>query len=244
MEQKSWNQCLSKYNADIMNKDMTVTLAGSDVGIFSYGRNILRQYNKAQIKFVLTRDSENLFQEKLLSLALQKILRTTRFGRIGIMYDRKNTWAKKNLLELKIDQLDYQPVDKRAVQKPEIHTFEYRVLRDMALEGFADSVEFRRLARKNLRPVKQANCDSVLFLDDIMGADAPQEQWKSLAGTQRKIFCLSDFVLDLPEVAEKISAWKNSEKRNITIELDDFWTPQKEFVSERAQQVLRTKLKK
>jgi hypothetical protein len=227
-----------------MNQNIYFTITGSDVGIFAFGRNILREYNKANLKFVLTRDSENALQEKLLVLALQKILTTTRFGRIGIMHDRKNLWAKKKLAALNIDDFAYQPADSRANLKPEIHIFEYPVLRDMALEGLADSVEFRRLTRKYLRPAKQANCDTILLLDDIMGSDSARKQWTALAGTQREIICLSDFVLGLSAVSEKKSAWEQAEKRSIEIELDEFWTEQKEFVYEQAQKVLRTKLKK
>jgi hypothetical protein len=156
--------------------------------------------------------------------------------------DRKNLDAKKMLHELHIHAFEYTPSDKRAATSPEIHTFEYQVLREMALEGLADSVEFRRLARKFLRSAKHANCDSILLLDPIMGHETARKQWQSLAGTQRKIFCLSDFVLDVPEIAVVTDTWKDIPKRSIEIELDAYWSKQKEFVYTRAQKILRTKL--
>lgn len=226
-----------------------LTLSGNTLGIFAYGRVILKKNNQAQLRFVLKTETmgNDFFQEKLLTSALQKILTVTRFGRIGILYDRKNIWAKRLLKNPSSILLDshqcsnvYAPSDKRAVKTPEIQVFEYQVLRDMAQEGLSGTVEFRRLARKYLRPTKHAHCDTLLLLDDIMGEESTRKQWQALAGTQQKIVCLSDFVLDLPDVSEKIS--KQNTQRFIELDLDDFWVEQKEFVYARAEQVLRTKL--
>lgn len=233
-----------------MVSNNVLTLSGNNLGIFVYGAMILKKYNQAQLRFVLHDNpgTNDLFQAPLLDSAFQKILTETRFGRIGILYDRKNFWAKhvqtnpSLILDTHRVSSVYAPSDKRAVQTPEIRGFEYQVLCDMAQEGLSTSLEFRRLARKYLRPAKHAHCDTLLFLDGIMGEIATRKQWQALAGTQQSVVCLSDFVLDLPVVSQKIS--QQNGPRVIELVLDDSWYQQKDFVYLRAEQILRTKLKR
>ena len=106
----------------------------------------------------------------------------------------------------------------------------------MANEAMADSVEFRRLARKYLRKAKHIHCDTIFFPEAIMGEEKTRKILQHIVGTQMKCVFVSDFVFENEEIKKKI---KSSKKRNISIISGD----DADFTGKRAEGILRTKLK-
>lgn len=226
-------------------------ISGSNLGIFTYGRKILRQYPQASLVFDLKDDQPetkiqniqtNEIDPKIILWALEFSLRNTKFGRIAVLYDRKNKWINA-IKNINIANLPFQPSDRRALTQPEIHFFEYQVLQTMAEEGLSNSVEFRRLARKYLRSAKQANVDTIVLLDSIMGDEKTKKQWQSLAGPQRNIITLADCFLSYLQTDNTSFDWTSNQARTINIQMSDQWRSQKKFVLDRAEKILQTKLK-
>ncbi len=79
----------------------------------------------------------------------------------------------------------------------------YELLSDFANRQLADTVEFRRLARKYLRPAKHAHCDAVLFLSGTLAEESSRKILAKTLGTQIKSFLLTDFLPKSWLVAEK-----------------------------------------
>ncbi len=152
------------------------------------------------------------------------------------MADRKNKEAKTFYEQIDVKSLDYQPIDKRRAEKiPQLSFFESQVVCEMANEGMADSVEFRRLIRKFLRKVKSFNCDTVLLADAILGEEKTKKIVQYLAGPRLKVFVPSDFLFEVVDECEL----EKSEQREIKIETGD----DVEFTKLRAEKILRTKIK-
>lgn len=186
------------------------------------------------------KDRRVLCESDLWEPAIQSIVgEITRFGRIGIFCDRKNTDAKEFFCQdrLKTCPYEYKPKDKRAEKSPRLSFFETQVLHHMANEGMADSVEFRRLARKFLRHTKHAHCDTIFFCEAIFGEGKTRKILQHLAGTQMKVVVPSDFVF--LSITETAPSQKQEIKRGITIYTEDSL----EFTKKRAETILRTKLK-
>ncbi len=104
------------------------------------------------------------------------------------------------------------------------------LLDNFASRALADSVEFRRLARKYLRKVKSHNCSRVLFLSGVLADEKTQKILKQILGTQIKPLFLSEF---LPE-----EIIKPCPQRNIRI----FTDHNKERIHREAEYFLHTKL--
>ncbi len=206
---------------------MSLTFSSSDFSAFVFAREVLKVDQQAAMSIQIGKASENNYWQSGLENILKNI---TRFGRIGLLYERKNKDAAKFIEDLKIEAFDYQPQKaKRAVKKPEIHAFETQVLCEMANEGLSDSVEFRRLTRKIIRRAKHAHCDVIFFLDAIMGEESTRKILQDLAGTQMKVVVPSDFL--------EISDIKQGELAITTSEDPD-------FTHKRAEDVLRRKVKR
>lgn len=209
---------------------------GKDVGVFAFGRKILRKNPSAELVFSVggEKSQEFLSESDFWEKGLREILEHhTRFGRIAIFYERKNTEVKDFLKNIDISSYEYAPKEQRKqIQKiPEIFALETQVLREMALEGMADTVEFRRLARKFLRKAKHANVDTIFFLEAIFAEEKTQKILRFLAGSQRKLFFVSDFL----DVSDAQSSQKT---RSIQILSDE----DPAFLQLRAEKILRTKV--
>lgn len=218
-----------------------LTFQSHGFGAFCFGREILKKFPQAEISFSVGSDKQtkSCFREETFwEIGLREILSNhTRFGRLACLYERKNKRAVNWQNDVDVSPFEYQPGDTRAEKKPQIHWLETQLLREIANEGWADSVEFRRLARKFVRQAKQANVDTIFFLDGILAEDLTRKILKHLVGSQIQIWFPSDFVFIEKEVANTLQK-SDSKKRNIQVcHKDDI-----QFVKRRAEDILRTKL--
>ncbi len=215
---------------------MSDTFWSRDFGAFVFGRTLLKTDPNAQLEFNVAQAgtkkgaSESDFWEK----GMGEILKShTRFGRVGLFHERTNKEAKDFCNGVAKTKRDYSPTDeKRARKTPELTAFQMQGVCALANEGLADSVEFRRLMRKVLRHAKHAHCDSIFFLDAIMGEEKTRSILKHLAGPQIKLFFPDDF-MDMGKPSTE-------KERKIKIESEDA----EQFTRKIAEKILRTKLKK
>jgi hypothetical protein len=108
----------------------------------------------------------------------------------------------------------------------------YELLSDFANRQLADTVEFRRLARKYLRPAKHAHCDAVLFLSGTLSDETSRKILAKTLGTQITSVFVTDFLPKELFIAEK--------KQQIEI----FTDQNIERTHFEAEKILRTKLAK
>ncbi len=206
-----------------------------NIGILVFGRKILKKNPKTSLQFFLgkTNDDNVDFNKNLWEKALTEILeKFTKFGRIGVFVDRKNLETQSFFQKLDISKFKYTKQDRRSESVPKISIYTVQALKHMAEEGLADSVEFRRLARKFIRQTKNSNCDSLFFPEFIFGEDKTKQILQQIAGTQLKVFTPDDFF------DEDI---KSSGKQNIEI---FYKNEDPVFLKKRAEKILRTKLNK
>jgi len=71
---------------------------------------------------------------------------------------------------------------------------EYELLSTFSNRGLADTVEFRRLARKYLRAARNAHCDGILFLSGVLAEESSRKILAKMAGTQTKALFVTDFL--------------------------------------------------
>ncbi|MCF7830592.1 hypothetical protein K9M41_01160 [Candidatus Gracilibacteria bacterium] len=220
---------------------MKAKFFSSDFGALVLGREVLVKYPEAELEFSVKdlgiKKKDFLGEIDFWSISLEKIVaEKTKFGRIGILYDRTNKEILEFIKKLDSQKFNFERKDRRAEKTPQFISFETQIIHHLANEGWADTVEFRRIARKFLRKAKNFNCDTVFFCETIFGEEKTKKILQHLAGTQIKIFTPNDFLLDHPEFNQKTS----NTKRKITIETGD----KPEFTNLRAEKILRTKLKK
>lgn len=110
--------------------------------------------------------------------------------------------------------------------------FPTQAIHHLALEGLADSVEFRRLARKEIRRAKQHNLKHLYFPEAIFANPKTKKILQHLAGTQLQII-----TSDIPATYH---TRPTSDQRSITIYHD---LPEIEFLKKRVETLLGTKLK-
>ncbi len=220
---------------------MQIELWGKGYGPFVFGREVLKKEPAVGLKFCVQQSDKSpksvIGEWDFWDTGVRNILeKMTRFGRIGIFFDRKNKLAGEFFSTLDISKYKYDPKDRRAAKKPCVSVFETLILWEMANEAMADSVEFRRLARKYLRKAKHIHCDTIFFPEAIMGEEKTRKILQHIVGTQMKCVFVSDFVFENEEIKKKI---KSSKKRNISIISGD----DADFTGKRAEGILRTKLK-
>ena len=209
-------------------------IISNDLSAFVYGRKILKQNPQASIEFILQDGAEQSnTSEQFWNTALSDIAKNqTRFGRVGLIYDRKNKIAKKFVESFNFEALEYKAQEERAhtEKKLRITILETQILTEIANEGFADSVEFRRLARKQLRPLRHANIDTIFFFEDILSEEKTRKILSTIIGGQRKLMFPIDYFT--PEIQE-------TNKRKIEIISD---TEDELFLKNRAEQILKTQI--
>jgi len=177
----------------------------ADYGALVFGRRILKKNPSAELEFFVKDKIEMNFLkgEKVLcerdfwDIAIETGIQKSRFGRVGIFLDRENFVAKKffDVSNLEKFKKTYQPKNRRSEKNLKISVFEIQLLKKMANEDWADSVEFRRIARKFLRQTKNANIDTILFADAIFGSEAARKVLQHLAGKRIKCVFLSDCLM-------------------------------------------------
>lgn len=216
---------------------MKINIWGHDFGPFVLGKKTLSLFPSSHIRFFVQQQNdaqEGIEEKDFWETGIKDILQQkTRFGRIGIFYDRRNNFAAEFCQSLSSKTFPFLPKEvKRAEKTPRFSFFEYQVLHALANEGCADSVEFRRLARKYIRHAKHAHCDTLFFLEAIFGEGKTKDILQHLAGTQMKVYTVDDFFV--PE--------KGSEEKTRTIEIHSEDDP--DFTVDRAEKILQTKLPK
>lgn len=209
-----------------------MNICSSDFGAFAIGRKILLESPKAGISFFVagakTKDDfleESSFWQSLIDHAVSQ----SKFGRIGIIYDRKNKTAHSFCKQLAKTRNPQFLTEKRGNKYVQFNLFEPSLLADMANEGVADSVEFRRLARRVFKNAKHLHLDSIIFIEAIFSEKETTNVLQHLAGSQIKVKTISDISI------ESISS-KSSQK--ITI----FTKDNAIFTHKRAQELLHQKL--
>jgi len=203
---------------------------GKDFGIIA----LAKAYPAEKITIKISRDFLNreIIQESDFWFpAIKNIVEEkTKFGRIGIFYSRKNKEAKSFYRELANKDFNYKQKNPRSEKSAKFSFIEMQVLGEMANEGLADSVEFRRILRKYIRNAKHLHLDSILFLEAIFAEKRIQQIIRQISGTQIKIYFVTDF----------IEGNQNPAKSQFKIETyDDLM-----FTKKRAEQILERKLKK
>ncbi len=226
---------------------MDFKFQSTDFGALVFGREVLKKNPNAVLKLWVgtppippSKEGRDIACESdFWETGLQKILSgLTHFGRIGIFYDRKNIAAKAFFCKDRFETCPYKckEKDKRAEKMPQFHTFETQALHHLANEGLADTVEFRRLARKFLRHAKNAHCDTIFFTEAIFGEEKTRKILQHIAGTQMRVMVPNDFIEILKQVQDDN---KKNQKRSIKIHTGD----DVEFTRKRAEEILRTKLR-
>lgn len=105
------------------------------------------------------------------------------------------------------------------------------ILCDLADRGLVDSVEFRRLARKLLRPCRNKNVKTVAFLDAVLAGENSRKQVVKTLGGKFKTVFLSNVVAD---------CWSVPESKSRQLEI--ITTGNLTAVHAAAEKILRTKL--
>lgn len=167
--------------------------------------------------------------EKLLLLAAER----TRFGRIGVLYDA----AYGHIFGPNIQDMSSMNVAFLAVKRTSRVALEPQLrcawvgaggLLGLAQYGKEDSVEFRRLARTTLRPLKRANIDTLVVAPSLLATEDSVRVLRHIAGRQIRVISAQDLFMKAPP----------KEGRSVIIHtaFDPVWT------QKRAEQILRTQL--
>lgn len=99
------------------------------------------------------------------------------------------------------------------------------MLEAFANRGLVDTVEFRRLARKYLRRVRNANCQVALFVSGILADEKSQKILSQILGTQVKPIFLTDFIppeLFTPADKQSIEIFTSRNLDRVHAEAEDF----------------------
>lgn len=96
-----------------------------------------------------------------------------------------------------------------------VFNFEYELLSSFAERGLADTVEFRRLARKYLRPARNAHCDGVLFLSGILASESSRKVLAKMTGSKVKTVFVTDFIpkeVCVPAEKQRVEIFTNQDE--------------------------------
>lgn len=190
--------------------------AGSDYGMFVFGRTILAKNPAACLTFFYKVSvptgkkaiSEDQYWPEILTAVISSD------QKIGVIFDHHDyavqRWATAHQLE----------------------TFPTQALHHLANEGLADSVEFRRLARKYLRRARQNQCQILFFPEAIFAEPKTQKILQHLAGSQAQILTLADLA--------KVKSENKTSRGEIVIYHSE---TEIEFLQQRAEQLLGKKLR-
>ncbi len=200
---------------------------GKDLGIVVLASFLAEK--EAQIKISPAKQTGICEKDFWLKNLAKIVEEKTKFGRIGIIFDRKNKEAESFCNNLAINNFNYQPKNSRALPQPEIKIIKSQVITEIANEGLTDSVEFRRLIRKYTKNAKDLHLDSLFFLEGIFAEKKTCQIVAKIAGTQIKCYFLTDF----------LEKKENPAKIKFKIETTD----DIEFTKTRAEKILQRKLK-
>jgi hypothetical protein len=212
---------------------MKKSIRSRDFGAFVFGRKILKNFPQASLHFEVQMDFLSPFEESFWEKGMENSLNgKTKFGRIACFFDRKNNAAREFCKNIDIQKYKYIPrKPHRAARVASNVSFETQILHEMANEGMADTVEFRRLARKYIRSAKHANVDTIFWLETIFAEEKTRQILNHLAGSQiENVFPVDFFEME----------WvTDGDHRVLEIKTGDDLV----FTHSRAEQILRTKVK-
>ncbi|MCF7846464.1 MAG: hypothetical protein K9M51_00025 [Candidatus Gracilibacteria bacterium] len=215
---------------------MSRILWGRDFGPLAVGRALLRQNPAQELVFQVCQTgrppSESWHEANIWSSGLERVLRShTRFGRVGVVFSRENKEAAATFSTLQKEKQQALPAKGRLGESaPKVSLFPVSLLRMMAHEGMADTVEFRRLARKLFRQIKHEHLEVVFFIEAIFAEESTQKLLQKIAGTQLKCCFVTDVL------SEDISAPASKQSLKISTGEDPA------FTHRRAEEILRMKL--
>ena len=112
---------------------------GNDFGIIALAKN----YPAEKIKIKISRDflDKEIIQESNFWLPLIKnVTEKTKFGRIGIFYNRRNQEAINFCNELVNQKSNYQQKNPRAEKSVKFSLIKMSILHEMANEGLSNTV--------------------------------------------------------------------------------------------------------
>jgi hypothetical protein len=207
---------------------------GKDFGIIAIAKNYSAEKICIQIsnKDKIKQKSDIIQESDLWESAIKNIVEEkTKFGKIGIVYERKNTEANDFCNTLASNKFNYKQKNPRAEKSAKFLSITTQAVMEMANEGLSDTVEFRRMIRKYIKTAKNAKIDSLLFLEGIFAEKTTRNIIAKTAGTQMRTYFITDFASN--------SKNQNPAKKEFKIKIADDLN----FTKKRAEQILQKKLK-
>lgn len=165
---------------------MSVSIKSQDWSALAFAQKAM-QLGLSDIHITLGAPEESFDLLDLWKKSTDAALSSTRMGRIGFLYDESNKEAPVFIDSLE-KNLEYKPKDKkRALSSPCFTPYPTQILHSMAELGWEKSIEFRRIARKYIRPMKHAHIDTLVVLEPMMSARETLKVLQHLVGTQIQI---------------------------------------------------------
>ena len=193
-----------------------IQLWSNDNAALVLARVILKQEPKSSLQIFLGESAPKgaFLASDIWKEALETSLK--KYTRLGVAFDGSN---------------DEEALFVRKAGE-KVFPVEHELLSGFSNRRLADTVEFRRLARKYLRPVRNAHCDGILFLSGVLAEETSCKILAKITGTQVETVFVSDF---LPK-----ELFMATTKQSIEI----FTDQDIERVHEEAERFLHTKLAK
>lgn len=202
-----------------------------DFGAFVIAREILKQFPAARLEIEIAPVYNFYLDYPLIRDAFFRENNT-----LGVSSQQEKKHRKKQEYGIFLER-------KKTIQShPNIKFFPYQVLPTLVQEGLADSVEFRRLARKFIRPAKHAHIRTLCCPELLFSAEKTPKILQHLAGTQMQIITIAD-ILD-GKIEKYFPGISPSKSREITIKIDKNIESDLTFAQSRAEKIIRTKIKK
>ena len=147
--------------------------------------------------------------------AVEEALKQTRFGRIGVIATRATVSSQAYARELKkYEEKLYQPKDKRAEKKVRLTEKACPLLVPLVEEGMTRHVVTRMMLRNYLRPLKNANIDTLVLgcthypllykeVDRISG-----KRIKVVSSSKASVEAMENYFKRHPELKKKLTQTK------------------------------------
>lgn len=144
--------------------------------------------------------------------AVEEALRSTRFGRIGVIGTKGTVKSKAYDREIQKHAKElYKPVDKRALNKPIVTEKACPLLAPLVEEGMVKAPETRMILKTYLKPLKHANVDTLILgcthypllekeIVRIMGKNCTV-----ISSANAAVEAMEDYLARHPEVKKKLT---------------------------------------
>jgi len=237
----SWSYCKnlrtisqrkSIAKGEIRDKIMTMSITLSNANGFGgavIGREILKIQPSSAIE-IRIHTGENS-EEKLWEAAVNKALKVSRFGRIALLHDRRRTDIVGWMTHKKWNESLYKKSNHRGEEAAIVKAYTCQCLTELAEEGFGGCVEFSRMARRELRTLKNHGIDTVVLAHAILCEQRTLKTLRHIAGNQLQVISLTDCI------PEEIIKTAKSAQQEITVQgAEDDWS------RKRIQKLLKQKM--